>query len=493
VLADDGEKFGIWSNTHALCYEEGWLERFFTALEAEAEWLRMRTFSEVLDRTLPRGRTYLPTASYAEMMEWALPPAAQRSLHQAQERVGDGDELRIFVRGGFWRNFLAKYPESNWLHKRMLDTSRRVEAHATRWGQDHRAVRQAREALWKSQCNCAYWHGLFGGLYLPHLRGALYEQLLEAEAALATVETPPAFEVLDLDSDRRPEIVLRSGDLQAFLKPDEGGAVFELDHLRRRFNLLDVMTRREEAYHDRLRALGGDAPSHDAGAAVSIHDLVAVKEPGLERRLFYDVYRRGSCIDHALAPDATIERFVEATLPELADLAGAPYPWTRDGDGVRLERTTALLVPGTQRLRVAKRIHLESDTLHAHYEVGLEGTEPVDLVFAIEMAVNFRAGDAPDRYYDLPDAPLDDRRLGSTGVAAGVRRIDVVDDWLGLRSVFETSIECELWRMPIETVSMSESGFERVHQGAALLFRFPLRLEPGRAWSVHLVQGVRAR
>ena len=37
------------------------------------------------------------------------------------------------------------------------------------------------DALWAGQCNCAYWHGVFGGLYLPHLRQALYRELLSAE------------------------------------------------------------------------------------------------------------------------------------------------------------------------------------------------------------------------------------------------------------------------------------------------------------------------
>jgi alpha-amylase len=510
VLADDGEKFGIWSDTHKLCYEDGWLDGFFTALAAESDWLRVRTFAEVLDRTQPRGRTYLPTASYAEMMEWALPPAAQRGLHQALDRVDagaaadsqgganapgthDGDDLRLFVRGGFWRNFLAKYPESNWLHKRMLDVSRRVAATAHRRGDDHAAVRQAREALWKAQCNCAYWHGLFGGLYLPHLRGALYEQLLVAEAALATCEPLPSYELLDLDADRQPEIVLRSDAIQAFIKPDEGGAVFELDARRQHFNLLDVMTRREEAYHDRLRRFAAEVAAGGAAAtAQNIHDIVAVKEPGLEQRLFYDVYRRGSFIDHALAADATIDRFVAATLPELAELAGAPYPWTRHAGGVRLERTTPLLVPGTPRLGVRKYLHLDGAALVADYELRQDGSAPAEFVFAVELAVNFRAGDASDRWFEVPGLALDDRRLGSTGATPGVRRFDAVDAWLGLRTVFTASVAAQVWRMPIETVSMSDGGFERVYQGSALLFCFPLQLAPGDTWTVRISQGVDA-
>src|SRR5258705_5973612 len=35
MLGDDGEKFGVWPGTRKLCYEEGWLERWAQALEAE--------------------------------------------------------------------------------------------------------------------------------------------------------------------------------------------------------------------------------------------------------------------------------------------------------------------------------------------------------------------------------------------------------------------------------------------------------------------------
>jgi hypothetical protein len=37
----------------------------------------------------------------------------------------------------------------------------------------------------------------------------------------------------------------------------------------------------------------------------------------------------------------------------------------------------------------------------------------------------------------------------------------------------------DAWWSPIETVSNSESGFERVYQGSTLLLSWPARIEPG--------------
>ena len=74
MMGDDGEKFGAWPTTWQHCWGEGrWVERFFEALEANADWLTTTTPSAWLADHPPIGRVYIPTGSYAEMGEWALP------------------------------------------------------------------------------------------------------------------------------------------------------------------------------------------------------------------------------------------------------------------------------------------------------------------------------------------------------------------------------------------------------------------------------------
>ncbi len=55
TYADDGEKFGMWPGTHQWVFVEGYLERLFTALEHNAEWIRLSTFSEYLQAIRPPG------------------------------------------------------------------------------------------------------------------------------------------------------------------------------------------------------------------------------------------------------------------------------------------------------------------------------------------------------------------------------------------------------------------------------------------------------
>jgi alpha-amylase len=482
VYADDGEKFGTWTGTHDLCYRERWLDRFFAALEENADWLRVRTFAECIDRTPPRRRVYLPAAAYAEMMEWALPPESQRRLQRTRARLAGEEDgaLASQLRGGSWRGFLARYPESNWMHKRMLRQSHAVEAGLAASNGDSSRFVRARDAVWRAQCNCAYWHGLFGGLYSPHLRAAIYEQVIAAENELAG-EAGAEPQVLDADADGLPEVMLRSAALVAVVKPDEGGAVFELDARAARFNLLDLLARREETYHDAVRdalhaaATGGPEAGNGGG------------------ELVYDAYRRGSCIDHWLAAPATVGDFALAALPELGRLAARPYGWTLEPGGVRLERAVPLCLPGDPLVRVVKRLRLDGSALVARYTLRSEAAQTVTVRFGIEMGVNFLAGDAPDRWFEVPGRTLADRRLRSSGSLPAVSRIDVVDAWRGLATRFESEPAAEVWRTPIETISMAQHGLERVYQGSALLFVHDVTLAAGEACELQLRQEVENR
>jgi alpha-amylase/alpha-mannosidase (GH57 family) len=164
TVVDDGEKFGAWPGTYEHVYRDGWLDRFFEAL-LSTPWVRMTTFSDVLDTIPASDRVYLPTASYREMGEWALPAPAAAALERARRDLGPldgGAGLAALLRGGFWRGFLVKYPEVADMYWKMLRLSGAItEAQARRPGDP--ALHAARESLWRGQANDAYWHGVFGG------------------------------------------------------------------------------------------------------------------------------------------------------------------------------------------------------------------------------------------------------------------------------------------------------------------------------------------
>src|SRR5436309_3440127 len=138
-----------------------------------------------------------------------------------------GEAAHDLLRGGQWRNCQARYPEANRLHKRTLRVSHRL------WqkpAEDDPAWREARIRLWRAQCNCAYWHGVFGGLYLPHLRSALYRELIAAEASVAGRE--PRLERGHLDLDGVPHAVRETARWAAWISA-RGGRLWGFDDRER--------------------------------------------------------------------------------------------------------------------------------------------------------------------------------------------------------------------------------------------------------------------
>jgi len=345
VMADDGEKFGVWPETYHTVYEEGWLERFFTLLDQNCGWLETTTFAGYLSKEPPRGRIYLPTASYMEMGEWSLPTRAMQEYDDALAKVRNAPDfagLRPFIKGGIWRNFLAKYPESNHMHKRMMMVSRKVHralaALDEQGGKRPAGAVRMLDHLYQSQCNDSYWHGVFGGLYLPHLRSAVYEHLIQAECladAMRNQHRPGGqgarkksgaswleIEQGDFDMDGSDEAMLNSEFMNLFIDPTEGGRLTELDWKPRPFNLTNTLTRRREVYHDKIASALKCA---DVSGAKTIHDRVVVKEEGLEGHLQYDWYQRGSLLDHFLGSGVDVAGFMRSQYRESGDFVINAY------------------------------------------------------------------------------------------------------------------------------------------------------------------------
>jgi alpha-amylase len=480
TVVDDGEKFGAWPGTYRHVYEEGWLDAFFDRVLA-TPWLRLATFADVVDAMPPAGRVYLPTASYQEMGEWALPAAAGRLLEEAKRglgQLGDGERLIGLLRGGFWRNFLVKYPEVGDFYWKMQRLSAAIEQRRRERPGDP-GLGESREALWRGQANDAYWHGVFGGCYLPHLRRAVKSALLDAEARLAADGEPVAATVEDLNGDGRPEIAVRTPALAVTLNPARGGSLTEIGALGRRHDLADVLTRRPEAYHAHVGAAA------EAGGLRSIHDAHPEKQPGLQQLLAYDRFRRASLLDGWFDADGAldpVEPWPAARLA-LGDAVFAPAIARAAGT---VEVTLRHRAAAPAALDVDKHVTVRAGALTARYRLEAPPGVHLDGRWAVQWNLAFSAGDAPGRYLALPGHPS----LGSAGRLDGAGEVTLVDEWLGLEARLAWSPAAELAWGPVETVSVSEAGFERIYQGLALLLAWPLGPGQGEL-SVTLTVGSR--
>ena len=283
--------------------------RFFDALVRNQDWIQVTTLAEAFENVPPVGKIYLPDCSYREMTEWALPPDQLVQYEQvAQEMQNDPrwPTIRQYVRGGFWRNFKVKYPEADEMYCRMMMVSGRLQEMLAA-GTVGETIERARTELYRAQCNCAHWHGAFGGLYLPHLRNAVYKHLISAdtlmEKAAGRSETWIEAAADDFNFDARQEVRLANDKLMAMVAPSHGGWMIELDVRAIEHNLLATLARRPEAYHRKV--LAGAEQQH--GAVASIHDRVVFKQPDLDKRLQYDDHLRKSLIDFFYDDNATLE------------------------------------------------------------------------------------------------------------------------------------------------------------------------------------------
>jgi hypothetical protein len=496
MMGDDGEKFGSWPGTFEYCWSHDyWVDRMFEALESSSDWLATVTPSEWLAQRPPTERVYFPGSSYVEMTEWALPPEETPVfvdlLESARER---GDPAARFLRGGFWRNFAARYREINDLHKQMLRVSDKVDAMAPG------ALRErALDHLYQGQSNDCYWHGLFGGVYIVHMRMATLAQLIAAEdladqAEAAAAGEPYRARLADTDLDSIAEVLVTSPGQTVVIDPAEGANVGSWDLRASRVALCSVMRRRPEAYHAKLREFersGGEAGAADARAAASggpktIHDIVNVKEPGLSSILYYDSYERRSGVVHLLPADGStaVEAFERANYRELGDFVEGAFEVAEMEDGRAVLRRPGSVRSGEAEhpLTVEKTFRSRGDRMAPAIELSVAIENPGDTEVAFELAVEWNVnlmggGHNPAAWYETEDGTRSPHGAGgevetASGIAFG-------NDYEGVRIDATTDAPARLTWYPVETVSNSEGGFERVYQGSCLLFRWLISLAPG--------------
>ena len=492
ILADDGEKFGVWPGTYKWVYEDGYLENFLNKLEENLDWIIPMKFSDYLEEFPPKGRAYLPTASYFEMMEWSLPADQQIQLKKIKEEVNHlnrYEEFSKFFRGGFFRNFFVKYPESNNMHKKMLLVSKKLSTikKGAISADRKKLIKEAEKNLYKGQCNCAYWHGVFGGLYLSNLRNAIYEHLIRAENILQRLQRGDKkyteLLIYDFDKDGNSEVLLSNPYLNLYFAPAAGGSLFEMDYKPKEFNLIDVLTRRKEAYHESLLKNGEGSASSEG--IHSIHDGIHLKEKGIEKYIIYDSLKRASFVDHFFSSDVNLSGLKHGLATEIGDFAGEIYDFfpIRKNNEVQLNLSRVGAV-NSQEVKLTKTILLLSgqSIVTVDYEIINNGREPMEFIFGVEFNLTLLGGNSPDRYYKINWEKLENSHLASEDVLDEVKSVQLVDEWKGFSVSFELNYECDFIRYPIETVSQSEGGLEKTYQGSCLVFSWKTKLNPKEIW-----------
>jgi alpha-amylase len=140
-----------------------------------------------------------------------------------------------------------------------------------------------------------------------------------------------------------------------------------------------------------------------------------------------------------------------------------------------------------QPLVIAKRIELSGGRLDPTLVVEVEAHNPgeraVDVDLGLEFALDLMGGGGNpaasyERFDDVSGSLIRSAHDGWGDVDASDQLAFGNTD-AGVRVEMRLDAAARITWYPVETVSNSEAGFERVYQGSSLLIRWPLRLGAG--------------
>lgn len=330
------------------------------------------------------------------------------------------------------------------MHKRMLGLSERLGALPS--AQQTEALRTL---LYEGQANDAYWHGLFGGLYLPHLRRGIYRNLVSLEAQLDEMQPRPACSRSDPDFDGIDELFLQNGRLQAVVKLDGSASVTEFDDYLLKQNFGDTLRRHGEHYHRAIDS--AESENAPVGGIASPHHRVSFKHRVTADEAVRDSEPQGMLRD-TLVPAGQ----VAAALDGYGEVAAA-HPGAAVGFQARQQGGC-----------VRKDIMLSDSTMTVHYRCeGFAGAE-----FRTRLALAMPSCDGvAGRYVVGGEIP------GGFGQAfdwAAIGEVTLEDLFMGGSVTLALQPRARVSVKPYHSVSQSEDGLERIMQAVAVEITWPL-------------------
>lgn len=465
TMADLAERWGVWGNSHERIQKSGYLEKWFERLEGASDWISLQTFSENLSQETPLGVCYVPGGVNWDLGAWSLPAESRQQYLQARRSLEvrhDANHFLPYFRAGSWNGFKSRFLQSRLMQLRGIQLKAALEKTSLAPAE----AAHLADLLHQAQCNTAYWHGASGGIYLPHLRQAVWQRLLAVEKSLRQAQSGWKAEEGDFDADGRSEIRVGSSSVVWGLAPAYGGACYEWSLLDCCQNVATCLARSPEP-------------------ALPASPTLPAPQPASPK----DWSERFCFLDHFVDRHVTAEEFMSNKYREMGDFVNQPYQVLEKQVGaeqgrVVLERRGGLY--GTQRplpLKVRKTYAWETDEskLTVAYELTNTGEFELDAMFAVEFNLN---------------VPMN--HPGQDHVLAGSTSHGWMDVWfqgdVGCLQIASSTARCCLqlkpslpgpaWAYPILTEDSNENLPSRLQQGSCFLLGREIVLAPGQ--SLHL-------
>jgi alpha-amylase len=301
--------------------------------------------------------------------------------------------------------------------------------------------------------------------------------LIQAEFQLDGVEgrntdSVPEVVTTDFDLDGQDEILVRQSISGMTIHPADGATVSSLRFQPSNVELVNSLMRRPEPYHALVRKHVASKEAPREGPA-SIHDQVLSKESHLDALLRYDRYARHAFRSYLFPSFKNWKDFEFLRLEENEGLARGAWkasPMNAPGAPIEFRSVAEMHLNGCAtridaQKTLASKVSGSSWQIECRSSLNTDRSCPTGMAMGLEIVLNLLAPDAHDRYFLAKDVhrPLEFRgEIDSS-------RLVLVDEWQRVKITLETRPQACWWIVPIETISQSELGFERVYQGSAIL------------------------
>lgn len=497
LFISDAEKMGVWGSTHEFCYVEGkghWdgdnKKPFIPAFLEQItnnDWIKSITMSEYMEKYSAKGLIYIPTASYDKMEEWVLPTEIRKSFNKIRKKLKDNPKKKeeyLFLKGGFWRYFLVKYPESNNMHKKMLHVREKlilIEELLKKSKDDalisviKPEIVNAWDEIYKAQCNDCYWHGMFGGVYLQFLRFSVYTHLINAEKLIDEMNDTIysrtgsfiSITPIDFNKDSKMDILIESDVINVYINPSEAGTIFELDYKPKSYNLLNTLTRWHEAYHD--------------------------KEKVQEEEFMIDRYRRSMLRMRVIHDDVSPEQLEADDYFEFGDFVDGEFKVIKsEKDGkmaiIEMEKVGSIKDTITKDLIpciVNKKILVEENKILISINGRFDSKNDnalkrifQNLNVAVDLPFFFNGNPEKFNWYtselDFKDNKEKDLLESFQYFGSDFRARDETYDLTFEIILSSNSDEIKIYKFPIIAFAYTDEGYKKIFQGINVTPRFKL-------------------
>ena len=452
IIFDDAEKFGMWPGTHSWVYEKGWLERFIQAVLKD-ESIVSEHYGTYLREHKTRGIAYVPNVSYYEMGEWSLKADDALKLESFREEMGE-ERYSLggvkFLKGGIWKNFFVKYEESNHIHKRMLELSKL---------RDSIADKNFDDALYKLQTNDVLWHGVFGGLYLPNLRDNAYNYLITCENIRYGNQTLAYTDECEMDGYAKQKLITP----QYIFRFDSkvGAQLIEFDSREGCFNWQNTLTRRKEAYHEKIlhqAALKEDnAQNKNLDGIDTIHNIAHRTDEEIQDALVYDWYLKNSFIDHISDKSMTLESFRHCNFREYGDFVNQPFVHAVENDTISFAREGGIYLPQKHPATLIKSYR----NTECGFDFVIDFNTDFDYFFNYMLELNFH-------FAEYAKVKLNGNSVSLGAKIERVKSLEIEDGYLRKKITLRVDSQVDILYYPLKTVSQSEQGYDLTIQGLSI-------------------------